>query len=293
MQISEDLLSQFPSLPDTIYESYPIYLEPVAGSGERITILIAIVSPNIVIHKVIRAETLESMFGSKAASFAGLVSMCADSLEAHLQKGGAFNAWDPPLSGCYKGNKISEYARDTTDTLRLSTRIYSSMGFIPGEAEFNDEPVTTRRDRWPDLIEAALFDKQPGLVKNMHADFRVSDNARPTTIDFVGQKYAANFGKVDPGQNFTNGIRAAKAKLWDLEALREARHGIIEDRIVSFELLLWRPDFDSPAYSERQISSLREVLAELEHEGDKRELRVFQTLNQGIAADRIILKEAA
>jgi len=289
----EEYLASFPKLPEHQYTSYPIYLEAIQGSGERITVIIAITSPEILVHKVIRKETIEAMYGTKAESFTGLISICANSLEEHLKSGNHFDTWISPISGIYKGEAHSEYAHGSTDHLRLGTLMYSSMGFIPSQAEFEEDVTPAKKDRWLDLVRNELIKKQPNLNDNFSHAFSVNHKARPTMIDYVGRSYATNLCKLDPGQNFTNHIRITKSKLWDMEALRDSGKGMFADNLQSFEVIVWRPEEDSPAYSQRQIDSLKQALFELEHEGDKRDLRVIPVTHQRQAALRIMEQDAA
>ncbi|MDX8384163.1 MAG: hypothetical protein R8M45_08780 [Ghiorsea sp.] len=293
MSCSADFLKHLPPLPSKTYVSHPVYFEPIQGSGERFTVLIAVISPEVVIHKTMRQETVEAMLGSRAASFLGMIDLCAKSLAIHLKDEQSFETWQPPTSGFHKGKAFEEFSDNSTDTLRVASQFYASMGFLPSIADFEEEPVKAKRDRWLDLVEKELEKQAPSLLDYTRQKFRVSNKARETAIDYIGRRYAANLGKLDPGQQFTAGIRAAKAKMWDMEALRESRGSLLSDRVSSFELILWRPDFNSPAYSERQINSLKEALHELEEEGDKRELRVYQAETSDLAAKRIILQEAA
>jgi len=260
--------TSFPKLPAHQYTSYPIYLEAI--------------------HKVIRTETIEAMYGSRAKSFIGLIDLCAKSIEEHLISGESFDTWVPPLSGIHKGKAHSERAHDSTDHLRLGTRIYSSMGFIPSEAEFEEEVSLVKKDRWIDLVRKELLKKAPYLDNNFSRSFNVNSKARSTVIDYVGKHYAVNLCKLDPGQNFTNHIRITKSKLWDMEALRDSGKGMFKDQLENFEVIVWRPDEDSPAYSQRQITSLNQALSELMYEGDKHNLPVIPVNNQRDAACRIL-----
>ena len=97
--ISPEFLSQFPKLPEYQGVWWPVYWTPIAGSGERITVFVVAVGKDgqICVRHTMRQETLEGIFGAKAAGLAKMFSLVQIHIEAFLSVPLDFSQWAPPL----------------------------------------------------------------------------------------------------------------------------------------------------------------------------------------------------
>jgi len=298
---------QFPKLPGFTVRWAPVYLEPVMGSGERVTVAVAAVPANgkPAVLPVLDAERAQCLLGSGATAFQSIVCLCADDLRLYLASGGGLEGWVAPVEGAAIGTPRDLRATDMTAALRLAAQksaFLGSLASFTGEEEEEEGASNVAPDKWTQQIEGALRARRPDLLARMRGHFCVTDKARQTRIDFLGVRYAANFARLVPSSlSFGGYIKSAKVKLWDLDALQTASALPIMNvsqghQRAAYELLLWRPKSDDPAYSERDIRRLEEAVLEIEYEGDRKGLRVIAFTGEeqaGKAADRIIRMEAA
>ena len=123
-----ELRDKFPPMPPCRGVWLPIYIEPIMGSGERITIIIAAVAK--VEGKAIRAistDTAMRLYGHKALS--DQIELILVSVQEFLKKNQNIEAWKPPLSGVFIG-RLRDAASNDIDGiinqgLTMSASLYS------------------------------------------------------------------------------------------------------------------------------------------------------------------------
>lgn len=295
----DKLLGAVPSTP-----AYPgtwtsIYLEPMMASGERLTIAVAAIGKNgeCRVSPAIRAHVLDAMFGIQAEGLSKMIKLVCSSLQRHIQLTNSFDGWSPPFSGVTLGKIRDTSSSDIVGLLRQAVSMTASLAALDFEAveeeaeTIEDEDTGSRRDLWPKLFEEAVITKDPRLAIYFNQTFEVSDKARPAKIFFLSGRSAINTGKLIPGSSLSGLFERNKARLLDLLVVRD-RDNILFPR-AHFELIVFRPSFDDPTYSERQIDSLKRSIEALEQAGDKHDLRVLTVQSEFEAAERLLNAEAA
>ena len=79
------MFTQFPQIPNFKGEWRAIQLEPIIGSGERITVAISVLGQNGE-HKAIQAirpELLECLYGNKSKEMMKLIQLIIESVSNH------------------------------------------------------------------------------------------------------------------------------------------------------------------------------------------------------------------
>jgi hypothetical protein len=144
------------------------------------------------------------------------------------------------------------------------------------------------------LVREAVLEAKPGFSERFDRKYWVKEGARPLRLAFAGEHLVANFALLYPTV-LAGAVRLSKAKLWDLA---QARDGVQagwfgNDRPISFELLLQRPDAQDPMVSERGLALVSEAFEELETEADKLELRSRPLASPTAMAKFVIERELA
>lgn len=288
-------LSLFPKLPDYHAQGAPIFLEPIIGSGERVCVAVAARGDDAAFQvlPVIQPSTANRMLGDNGAKLINLLDLGINSLKRHLALGEQFQTWQSPIGGMKLGEIIDGQVSDLNMMMRTVARNHA---FLANIADFRaadaPEDEESASERWLSQVREATSVLNPLLDGYFSRQVRLTPHSAPTRIDFHGIRFAAQLSRILPGGALSGFVTKAKAKLWDLEALRE----LCVSKSVSpesYELILFRPTDDDPNYSENQIRRLNEALNELEEAGDKQSLRVRPVYSAEEAADRIVAAEAA
>ena len=298
----DSLLQSLPPNPAFAGSWASIYLEPMMASGERLTIAVAAIGENgeCRVSPAIRPHVLDVMFGLQSAGMARMIGVACSSLQRHLQFEGGFEGWIPPMSGMQLGAVRKTVSSDGLGLLRQAVAMTASLAALDFDANEEDiEDLTddadlgvgSKKDPWSKQFESAVLGRNPHLSGYFHASFHVSEKARPSKIFYLSERAAINTGKLIPGSALSAMFERNKARMLDLLVVRDR-----DDKMFPrshFELVVFRPEFDDPTYSERQIDSLRRSIEALEEAGDKHDLRVQTVESAEQAADRLFLAEAA
>jgi len=286
---------QFPPLPPLSVTGAPLYLEPIMGSGERLCIACAARGADDTwqVAPILDEAKARCLVGDQAASLLGFMRLGLESLSRHLAENGAWETWRAPVSGMMLGT-ISEGRAD--NLLQMLRMVAGNHAFLASMADFGAETEMTHRDTddtdpWPAQVREAVIARHPPLSGWFGRRVRMVSQGAETRFDYLGPHLAAQLGRLIPGPGISGQVRTAKAKLWDLEALRDGAADLL--RPSAYELLLYHPRDDDPAHSRHAIERLHEALSDLEAAGDRQQLRVRPVHTAAEAAEHIALAEAA
>lgn len=293
MQISEQ---HFPALPNYTAKACPVFIEPIIGSGERICVGIVALGQDgaHVVVQTIKEDSAACMLGAASPKFLNLVRVALTSLEKFVAVKQNISDWQSPIPGIRLGSLTSGRVADLTTMVRTVARNHAFLSAMSDfsaadEGIADDSPAT---DRWATMVKEATTLIRPNFSDLFNRQLKLTSKGI-TRFDFFGQNLAAQLGRILPGHGISGLVRTAKAKLWDLETLREYNEQQLFQSTNSYELILYRPQDKDPAYSEREIGRLNEAIVELEETGDKQQLRVVSAFTAEEAAQRIINVEAA
>ena len=290
-----DLKHMFPSAPAVSAEWAPVYLEPLHGSGERFVVAVVCRDDGGrgVAKLAIRPSVLKCMYGEQAAHVLGLAELAIESFHDHLTGGGNLGTWTPPSKNCQMGVIRVAYGDSLESILNQGIRLTASLA-DDGSIELptpddNNEVSALQVDRFVQQVKATVKQRVQDFETRFNRTVMVRQGAEPTSIGYLGVQIAANFDVLIPGYALTRKRTRAKAKLLDLQALKDqvdlagSRH--------AYELMLWVPSQSSPLYSEADFRRSESVFLELQEIGDKHSLRVEKMTSPEQAAQRIFSAE--
>lgn len=98
----------FPDVPSSTVCWRAFYLEPVAGSGERITVGVGLQAEGgpVVFRPALDSRSLNVLFGRQAAQVMGLV----DLIRAEVEARDSLEEFAPPFSGAHAGKMHKVFA---------------------------------------------------------------------------------------------------------------------------------------------------------------------------------------
>lgn len=285
-------------------------MEPIMGSGEKFTIAIAAIDMTGIptILPVLNSKRTQCLLGKRGNDFSSIVNLCIDSLKDYVTLVGKMDEWSAPLEGISLGPTRLMHSISFESAIQLIIQKSAFLG--NSEIMFNaeledDERKTSQEDPWQTQIRESMRKLHPEFLNNFKKKFRVTTNARETAIDFLGIRYAANFGRLVPGnKDLLQTLKETKVKLWDIASLKDygKERNLLKKRfgtdfqLNTFELILWRPSPSNPAYGEKDFKNLNEAFNEIKYEGEVKQLTVRDFTGEGqsdSAASKIAEMEAA
>ena len=129
--------SLFPPLPAYRAAWTPIYMEPIIGSGERVTVAIAAVAEDgsYTVLPVLREDSLRCFPGDGASKLLDLADLCVTSARAHLEHAGTMEGWNPPLEGITAGRATEAHADDMPGILKMAIHDSAFLALLAASAE--------------------------------------------------------------------------------------------------------------------------------------------------------------
>tara|TARA_R110001583_G_scaffold155783_4_gene307447 strand:+ start:1774 stop:2700 length:927 start_codon:yes stop_codon:yes gene_type:complete len=273
---------------------YPIYLEPLVGSGERWTICIAIVGLNgqVKVINTINNITASKCFGSFGEGLFRIANETAANLKAWLNTG-TMNEWEPLFSETQRGDGRPIRAKDIDAAVRIATKTLAVfMAKTANEASNKDNSSDNRSAQWESNVKEETLNKQPKLrgmfgrtIPIKHQAFQFSYR-----FGFVGGHAAVNFANFNTS-NLAYAKSAAESDLMHLEQLRSYNDDQELIKHNTYELMIYTPinirDVHTKADTGRILASIDSLVAF----GDKHEISVINLHSPQDAAQRIIKRE--
>jgi len=286
----------------------PVYLEPVAGSGERFTIGIAVVGDSG--FSVVAAGKLSRFHCLYDARGGGVVFMALaalDCLREDIAARGleALTEPRPPMSGIHFG-ELRQGAGASLEA--IATSWLAGMSSFASEPEGHTADVmddglsimdsdAPGRDQLARQVASLVIAKRPGFAGFFRRDIRPAAGKRRkhilpvVRIDFQGSRLAANFRTIN-GKSPFKSIEDFKRPLWDLNQER-IMAGPLEQADKHYELIVRTQSQDDPNYSRMQLKHISEALAEIEQQAGRDNVRVVRHHSIFTIEEHIVMTETA
>lgn len=261
----------------------PLQLEPVVGTGEKITVAIALdLGEGIRIHPLLSKKFLEEAFGESASDFKSLMDLIVSSLEKTAFDETSIQSWEAPFEGVSVGEFASVVGPTVQDMIDSASMLASSFYRPRGPRT----KVNRKSDHKSRLLESEIRDSVVRLHPSSKDFFSRSIpglTSMERRIGFFDDFYAAQFGVLIGGSSIGTCKAFTQAKLWDLERLRDTPR-LFEDTL-SLEFIAK----ETPRTSSKDSSviELREMLSE---EAAKAEISFVTVTSPGQAADQLLSK---
>lgn len=279
----------------------PLYIEPLAFSGERLLAGVVVVSDEgIQPFPLESLKRLQCVYGPAYKSLLVARDIALTSLAKWLTETGSdsVTAWVAPGDGIHAGPMLHTSSLTITEAVRASFTEWSSLYEDP-TALLDIEPASKEErlagftaSRLESLVREVVTKARPELANRFGLRYRINDNARPMKLGFVGEKLVANFALIVPTA-LSSMVSNAKARLWDLASAREgAETGWFgQVNAQEYDLCVHHATSIDVQYSERQLAFVREALAELEAEADRLKLRCRPLVGPQAIAEYLLTAE--
>lgn len=239
---------KFPELPKNTYQTAPIYLEPMRGGGEWITVVGVVIGQHeTLVSRLISSSTAEAMYGNQGKNLMGFADMIVNDITHHLQHAD-FSQWKPCFSGVKLGPMSTGYADNPKRALAQIAMFYASLCTLPAlMALEEDEVEPSGKDNtllaWVKQVQSQAMAHYPDWQGYFNVKENLADGDR-VTLHFVRESLAVNIGLITP-ERLNTRINDAKIKLWNLEHLPD----YYQDR----RLILGIPREDAPEMADHRV----------------------------------------
>jgi hypothetical protein len=276
--------------PDFEANWWPIQLETVPGSGERLTIAIVVRSREgqASVRQAIDPATLAQMFGTDGKGMQFIVGNTVLSLRKQLDNMVAVEQLDFPFGDIFLGPKRDCITRDTNEAFALALRMssgfaLSAFGMSEERANPNKE-VQQAFEEWSDKIRTEVMVAQS--MDTWNSAFNVSlmlKGTKKARFGFVRGGYIAHFGVLRAGRTAAADLRALKLKLFDLEVVRRD----MPMQFTSAELVVGYSD-PGDTFPHRQRDTFLASWEHLMHEARERKVGLMRCASAHDAADHLL-----
>jgi hypothetical protein len=274
-------------LPTFEAQWWPVQLETVPGSGERLTAAVVVRASGgqMAVRQAISPSTLQTIFGSAGKGMCLIVGETVLEIDRQIKSMVPANLLELPFGNMALGNARDCLARDLNEVfdiaMRLSTAFSMSMfGTAINASDRTNVEARKAFEEWAEKVRLQVIaaEWQDQFLQSFNVAVSLS-STRKLRLGFMHNGYVAQFGVLRPGRSITADVRALKVKLFDLDSVRR-------DQLFAFtraELLI---GYQAPgdAYTRRQQETLRDSWDFVEHEAKGRNVKTVRCVDAATAA---------
>lgn len=267
---------------------WPVMLETVSGSGERLTVahVVRAASGQSQVRQAIPPSTVSTLFGSAGKGMSLVIGNTVAAFQKQLDSGIPVDELQAPFGGVALGDPRDCLAHDLNEVFEVAARLggaFSASQF--GRTERPSAETQRAFDEWAERVReqllATMENQRFAASFNVPVSFIERKRAR---VGFLFGDYAANFGVLRPGRKSSTDARALKVKIFDLEVLRR-QQGLTVQRT---ELIVGCPDWSgNTVFSQREAEGLRASWEFIESEARQRRIKAVRCLGVMDAAEHL------
>ncbi len=274
---------------------WPVQMETVPGSGERLTIAVVVRARNgqATVRQAIDPPLLTKMFGDEGKGMQFVVGTTVIKLQQQLNQMIPVEELRQPFGGIELGAAHDGLARDLQEFAGMALRMSSgfAMSSFGARTEEDDlqRDVKQAFDEWSEKIRLQVLSAQ--AAEEWSAAFNMSVPLSPrkkARFGFAHGSYVAQFGLLRPGRSVSADLRALKVKLFDLEAVRR-------ERAIQFSRADLVIGYQDPADTvpARQRDTLLGSLEHVDYEARARGVRLVRYVTAQEAAMHVLQEAIA
>lgn len=221
--LRSEIIDRFPELPKLTAFWAPVRVEPIAMSGELLTVAIAIIGepgtrPHVV--SALSEDVMTAVFGTHGMSLLGIARTASSSLFNHLSTTNDFASWVPPVSGVTLGAVEEGQGESFEEIAKQALRSCASLSTMT-EA-FRSQEKKGEKNRFVSGVKRAMQILDPGLADRFHVPVPVTIRKSDMSIfcDYYSSRLAINMCSMGPGRNLPQQFEAFYSRLCRLDQLR-------------------------------------------------------------------------
>lgn len=286
------MFTNFPSIPQYKGEWRAVQLEPIIGSGERITVAISAIGQSGE-HKAIQAirpELLETLYGVQSKNVSDMISLVIKSINLQSQN---LNEWISPFEGIQLTSPQKTVSQDLNGILKQAIQLSASLSSLALTVEKDEESqasqVKKENQNWVKTIKDLVIARKPELASYFDAQYQVASNSPiKSKLSFASPNYVANIGILQPTR-LSPSVQALKSKILDIEMFNHNAAPLFQTKNMKSELIMGVPDIENDiTLTKKNISNIRNYTELLSEISDKQNISFHTVHSHQQAAAHII-----
>jgi hypothetical protein len=195
---------------------FPVYLEPIRHSGERITIGVAVITDNPAENRLVSTlpiDVTKCLYRNRFEQLKDIADIGMDELRAFLSTSSDIEEFQFTLAGTEIGpvRAIREFSIEAM--LRIAASSTSSLNALEPDV-IAAEP---RHLKWQESIQDIILSKRPSLTQRFNQPLKLK-NRVIANIGYVGNRFAANFHDFSSITNISYHVTRCSRALMDMQA---------------------------------------------------------------------------
>lgn len=226
----QHLIGQFPALPDLTATWAPVLMEPIPGSGEQLTVAIAMqLGDTYRVASAIPPDVAQAIFGEQGNSMLGIIATVSAHLRNHMVHGQAFEDWRSPLSGVRLGKPEEGQGFTPEEIIEQALRSSACLSAMTLEFQArkeSDEPRNALLTRVKTSVRAIA----PQLEQFFKKDVPITIRNKPVKVqcDYFSHNLAINIAALAPGNRLGQQFETLTTRICRLQQLR-SHEGLFKD----------------------------------------------------------------
>lgn len=276
----------FPKAPAYKGVWHAIYLEPIVGSGERVTVAVAAIASQSEFNVIqaIRSELLDCLYGTQSQNIQNMINWLIESATDCIKVAGCLDNWDVPFEGVICSDPVQALDGNIDGILRQAVRFSASLSTLSLDADRDDDQQPkTYSSRWATSIAEELRVINPQLTSFLKQKIKIGDTRIQTSFGFLNSSYASNFALLVPS-NLSSSLTTVKAKILDLETFQKSQFLTKPEK---YEIIIGTPSYSDPTLSDKSLSNLKNNIEFIKEIAAQEKIQVFNTDNACEAAKHI------
>lgn len=264
----------FPSLPSYSAKWHSLQIEPIQGSGERLSIAVAIKGNDgaVNVFKTINKRILKCLCvdTNVANNLFSMINLSIASAEHHLKTRVSLDDWNSPITNVFIGRSVDALGNDINDILFQSLNLTSIIGSSEQAAKTKLEKIVDLRS-WKKSVKEQTILKAPTLKKCFEVGITLPGGIIDAKVGFLLNDFAIDFGIVKSSSETPQYLRQLhylQGKLWQLDQLRASNSNNPILKVNDVELII--------KSQKHKDNSVTDLISELQYEAERKEIPVFQ-----------------
>ena len=271
----------FPDLPTYSAVWHSLQIEPIQGSGEKLTIAIAVKGNDgaVNIYKTASRKLFNCLCGDveTADSLYSMIQLSINSAENHLNNRVSLDDWTSPVASIAIGRSVDALGENIEDIFFQSLNLTSILGASSLANKRNPQKEVDLRT-WKKDIKNRVLIKSPAVASCFDFGVTLPGGMINTKIGFLVNNYAADFGILRDSSKTNNYLRqlhVLQGRLWQLDQLRNSNKNNPILNVSNVELLI--------KSEKNKDNSIEDLIGELQYEANRRDIPVLVKNNQQTA----------